>query len=118
MNLFENIENLINNSKDLENNVSGKNIKNNIDNITQDELELANKLNAVESFTVDRIEDDFVVLENRTTREMYDIEKDNLPEGIKSGDIIKKINGKYFIDELETQEVAKRIEKKMDDLWN
>ena len=32
--------------------------------------------------------------------------------------MIKKINGKFFIDELETKNVKKRIEDKMNDLWD
>lgn len=117
MNLFENIEKLIN-SRDIENEVSREEIKSKDNNISQDEVELANKLDAVESFTVDRIEENIVVLEDRKTKKMYDIEKNMLPEEIKSGDIIKKINGKFFVDEIETQEVEERIQKKMNDLWN
>ena len=117
MNLFENIEKLIN-SHNIENEVSKKQIQSKDNTISQDEVELANKLGAVEIFTVDRIEEDIVVLEDRNTRKMYDIEKNMLPEGIKNGDIIKKINGKFFIDEIETQEVEERIQKKMNDLWN
>ena len=118
MDFFENIEKLIN-SNNIKRDVSNKeeiNIKN--DDLSKDEVELANKLDAIESFTVDRIEESIVVLEDRKTNRMYDIEKDILPEGIKPGDIIKKINGKFFIDEIETQEVAQRIQKKMDNLWN
>ena len=118
MNLFENLEKMLNNNKNIENKDIEKEVTINADNLSQDEVELANKLDAVESYTVDRVEDDIVVLENRTTKEMFDLEKDNLPEGIKTGDILKKINGKYFVDELETKDVAERIQKKMDDLWN
>ena len=117
MNLFENIEKLIN-SRDIENEVSREEIKSKDNNISQDEIELANKLDAVESFTVDRIEENIVVLEDRKTNKMYDIEKNMLPEEIKPGDIIKKVNGKFFVDEIETQEVEERIQKKMNDLWN
>ena len=116
MNLFENIEKLINHN--VENKIDKEQIKSKDVNLSEDEIDLANKLDAVESFTVDKIEENIIVLEDRNTRKMYDIEKDKLPEDIKSGDIIKKINGKFFIDELETQKVEKRIEKKMKDLWN
>ena len=65
MNLFENFKKIISN----ENNISeSEKITVNNDKISQDEIELAQKLDAIETFTVDRIEDDTVVLENRTTQ--------------------------------------------------
>lgn len=115
MNLFENFKKIISN----ENNISeSEKITVNNDKISQDEIELAQKLDAIETFTVDRIEDDIVVLENRTTQEMININISELPNDIKTGDILKKVNGKYFIDEEETKTVEKRIEDKMNDLWN
>lgn len=115
MNLFENFKKIISN----ENNISeSEKITVNNDKISQDEIELAQKLDAIETFTVDRIEDDIVVLENRTTQEMININISELPNDIKTGDILKKVNGKYFIDEEETKSVGKRIENKMNDLWN
>ena len=68
--------------------------------------------------TVDRIEDNIVVLEDRITQEIINININELPNEIKTGDIIKKTNGKYFIDEEETRTIEKRIEDKMNDLWN
>lgn len=115
MNLFENLKKVISN----ENNLSeSKKITVNNDRISQDEVDLAQKLDAIEIFTVDRIEDGVIVLEDRNTGKMYDVNKDELPEHIKSGDIIKKINGKYFIDKLEKESIEKRIEDKMNDLWD
>lgn len=115
MNLFENFKKIISN----ENNISeSEKITVNNDKISQDEIELAQKLDAIETFTVDRIEDDIVVLENRTTQEMINISIRELPNDIKTGDILKKVNGKYFVDEEETKTVEKRIEDKMNDLWN
>ena len=78
-------------------------------------MELANKLDAVEVFTVDRIEGDFVVLEDRKKCVMVNVKRDVLSE---EGDVLKKVNGKYFVDDILTQEIANRIRKKMDDLWN
>lgn len=115
MNLFENFKKIISN----ENNISeSEKITVNNDKISQDEIELAQKLGAIETFTVDRIEDDIVVLENRTTQEMINININELPNDIKTGDILKKVNGKYFVDEEETKSIEKRIEDKMNDLWN
>lgn len=115
MNLFENFKKIISN----ENNISEtEKVTVNNDEISQDEIELAQKLGAIETFTVDRIEDDIVVLENRTTQEIINSSLNELPNDIKTGDILKKVNGKYFVDEDETKSVEKRIEDKMNDLWN
>lgn len=114
MNLFENLEKLIENEKEK----NGNRINNKSENISQDELELANKLDATEEFTVDRFEGNIAVLENRKTQEMINLKKEELPEGLKTGDIIKKINGKFYIDRVETEKIEKRIKNKMKDLWN
>lgn len=114
MNLFENLEKLIENVK--ERNINPVNDQ--YENISQDELQLANKLDAIEEFTVDRFEGDVVILENRKTQEMINLKKEELPEGLKTGDIIKKINGKFYIDIVETEKIEKRIENKIKDLWN
>lgn len=68
--------------------------------------------------TVDRFEGDIVVLEDRKSNKMINVKKEDLPSDIKEGDVLKKINGKYFIDKDFTQEISERIKKKMDDLWN
>jgi hypothetical protein len=102
--------------KTIENNKI--NIKGQRNNIAKEEIELANKLNAIEEFTIDRFEENTVVLENRRNQEIINVNKEELPNNIKEGDIIKKVNGKYFIDIEETQNVEKRIKDKMDDLWN
>lgn len=85
--------------------------------LSQEEIELANKLDAIEEFTVDRFEGDMAVLEDGNNN-MLNVKKEDLPSDIKEGDVLKKINGKYFLDESLTQETSKRIKKKMDDLWN
>lgn len=115
MNLFENFKKLISNENELKE--QEKIIVNN-DEISQNEVDLAHKLDAIESYTVDRIEDDIVILEDRNTGQMLDISINELPNDIKTGDILKKINGKYLIDEEETKGVEKRIHDKMNDLWN
>lgn len=115
MNLFKNSKKSTNNEKDF---CESEKSAINIDEISQDEIELAQKLGAIEIFTVDRIEDDVVVLENRTTQEIINIKISELPNNIKSGDILKKINDKYFVDEEATKSFEKQIEDKMNDLWN
>ena len=88
MNLFNNLKKIINN----ENNISEtEKITVNNEKISQNEIELAQKLDAIEIFTVDRIEDDIVVLENRTTQEIINSSLNELPNDIKTGDILKKV---------------------------
>ena len=115
MNIIEKNKKLISNENELK---EQEKIVVNNNELSQDEVELAQKLDAIESFTVDRIEEDIVVLEDRNTGQMLDISINELPNDIKTGDILKKINGKYFINEEETRSVEKRIEDKMNDLWN
>ena len=99
-----------------------KNDKNEVNiedkNISKDEIALAKKLDAIEEFSIDRFEGDIVVLENRKNGNKINIDKNKLPEGIKEGSIVKRINGKYIFDNQETLTEAKRIKNKMNDLWN
>lgn len=67
---------------------------------------------------IDRFENDIVICENRKTREMVKINRNQLPEDIKEGTVIKFDNGKYIKDIEEQQEIEQRINKKMNDIWN
>ena len=49
---------------------------------------------------------------------MINIKKEDLPQNIKEGSIIKYKNGEYSIDEEKEQEISDRIKQKMDNLWN
>lgn len=117
MDFLDNLERIVQEKIEKENNISIKNDQG-ARPLSREEMELANKLDAVEVFTVDRIEGDFVVLEDRKKCVMVNVKRDVLPEGLKEGDVLKKVNGKYFVDDILTQEIANRIRKKMDDLWN
>ena len=90
---------------------------NKVNGIETEEIELAHKLDAVEEYTIDRFEGDIAVLENRNTGGMKNIEKEKIPENTKEGDIIKCINGKYFLDENETRKVENKMEEKYKNLW-
>lgn len=87
-------------------------------NINQTEIELAQKLNAIQEFSVDRLEEDIVVLENRENGNRINVEKSKLPNDIKEGDILKSINGKYSLDKERTVDETNRMKDKMNDLWN
>ena len=81
--------------------------------------ELTERLKVMErELVVDRFEGNFAVCEDRKTKEMYNIDKSELPDDIKEGSILKFENGKYVIDKIEEQETADRIKDKMDNLWN
>ena len=69
------------------------------------------------SMTVDRIEGDFAVCELENG-EIKNIPLENLPFGIKEGNIISKNEKGLFIDVFEEQERIKRIEEKMKKLFN
>ncbi len=86
--------------------------------LTKDEIELAQKLDAIEEFTLDRIEGNIAVLEDRNTGKIIEIEKDKLPKGTKDGDILDKINGKFILNVEKTNNIAQRIADKMKEIWN
>lgn len=98
-----------NKEKDLE-------IKNS--NINQTEIELAKKLNAIQEFSVDRFEDNMVVLENRENGNRINVERRKLPNDIREGDILKSMNGKYILDKEKTLDETNRIKNKMNHLWD
>ena len=49
---------------------------------------------------------------------MIDVRKEDLPNEIKEGDILDKINGKYVVNEKKTIEAREQIKSKMDKLWD
>ena len=63
-----------------------------------------------EFYCVDRIEGNYVVIESLNGR-MIDIKIKDLPEEIKEGDCLKKIEGKWIIDNEEKQKRLNRIKK-------
>ncbi len=104
---------------DLFNNF-GKNISSNSSNNFLENLinELKNYLdkNSNPTFTLDRFEGNFAILENRTTKEMTDIPISNIPFNAKEGDILKLSNGSYVVDYEETRTVSDKIREKMNNL--
>lgn len=89
----------------------------NVEGLENEEIELAHKLDAVEEYAIDRFEGNVAVLEDRKTGKMKNIERKKVPENTKEGDIIKCINGKYFLDENETRKVENKMEEKYKNLW-
>lgn len=67
-------------------------------------------------YTVDRIEGNIVVIENRTTGIMEDIDKSMFPSDIKEGDIVLLENDKYIIDKNKTKEIKNKIRDRFNKL--
>ncbi|MBQ2938640.1 MAG: DUF3006 domain-containing protein [Clostridia bacterium] len=82
-----------------------------------EEIELAQKLDAIEEYTIDRFEGNMAIIEDRKTGKMKNIEKVKIPEECKEGDIIKCINGKYILDKEETKRIEDEIQEKYKNLW-
>lgn len=67
-------------------------------------------------YTVDRIEKEYIVLENRETLEMINVEKEMLPNNVKEQDIVNFINNKYIIDKELTNSTKKNIKDRFNKL--
>ena len=78
-------------------------------------LDILKNLN--EEFVIDRFEGNIAVLENRNTKEKIEIEKNELPDNIKEGEYLDRVNGKFIKNEEKNQEISERIKNKMDNLW-
>ena len=62
-----------------------------------------------ENYAIDKIEDNIVLLENIHTKEKKEVNKDNLPLGIKEGSIINYSNSIYTLDISEEEKRRKEI---------
>ncbi len=65
---------------------------------------------------VDRFEGKFAVCE-KPNREMMDIRKEKLPEGVKEGDVLTISGDQITINPEKRKEREERINKLMNDLW-
>ena len=77
-----------------------------------------NMENEQKEYTIDRFEGEYAVCEDRKTGEMVNFKRENLPQNVKEGSIIKYSNGTFEIDSKLEKEVSERIKQKMDNLWN
>ena len=118
MDILQNIGELIKETlEDVKNDKLQKNSLSSNTNISNEELELAQKLDAIQEYTLDRYEGNIAVLENRKTGKMENIDRSKLPENLEEGSIIKCINGKYIFDKVKTEELSKKMKQKIDNLW-
>ena len=65
---------------------------------------------------IDRFEGDYAVVEF-DGRKMKDIPKSELAPGSKEGDVIFLVNGKYQVDQAETQQRKTEIAKLTENMW-
>lgn len=69
-------------------------------------------------FTVEKIEDNIVTLEDRNNNTFFNIEKSMLPNNIKEGDILELKDNKYIINEDYTKKLKEDIRNKFNSLMN
>ena len=70
-----------------------------------------------EVFVVDRLEGAYAVCED-LKGEIFNFKLASLPKDIKEGNIINKVNGKYFINKKDTNTSEKRIKDTANKMWN
>ena len=69
-------------------------------------------------YTVEKIEDTKVTLEDRETYTLFDIDKNLLPQNITEGDIIDIVDNKYVINIEKTNLTKKGIRNRFNSLMN
>ena len=69
-------------------------------------------------FTVEKIEDNIVTLEDRNKNTFFNIDKSMLPNNIKEGDILDLKDNKYIINEDLTKKIKEDIRNKFNSLMN
>ena len=63
-------------------------------------------------YSVDRIENDKIIVQNLETLQM----EDKIPFSVRDGDILKLENNTYQLDEAEKEKRKKRIQEKLNKL--
>lgn len=83
----------------------------NIDNFSNDLHDFLDNTNDESVlYTLDRIEGNFGVLENRDTGKMSDVPLENLPDDLKDGDIFRYFNGVFEKDIESYNEIKENID--------
>ena len=60
-------------------------------------------------YSVDRIENDKIIVQNLETLQMEEISKDKIPFSVRDGDILKLENNTYQLDEAEKEKRKKMV---------
>ena len=100
---------------DLFKNIGKEIQKIDVSNFIEELVERLRKME--EEYVIDRFEGNIAVCEERKTGKKKEILKEELPEGVKEGSILKEENGKYVKIEKEQEKVESRIKDKMNKLW-
>jgi ABC-type sugar transport system ATPase subunit len=79
------------------------------------ELKLKEEINEV--YVIDRFEGNYAICENRSTKEMKNINIYELPENIKEGDVLRYINNEYILDLELRSEIEERIKNKTKNIF-
>ena len=69
-------------------------------------------------FTVEKIEDNIVILEDRNKNTFFNIDKSMLPNNIKEGDILDLKDNMYIINKDLTKKIKEDIRNKFNSLMN
>ena len=64
-------------------------------------------------YSIDKIEDNIVLLENINNKEKNEVDKSLLPNEIKEGNIIKYENDSYILDKETEEKRRKELEEKL-----
>lgn len=67
-------------------------------------------------FTVDRFENNFVVLEDRQTENLINVSINKLPSNIKEGDLLSFQNGNFILDKEQTNKLQNDIQSRFNKL--
>lgn len=68
-------------------------------------------------WVVDRFEGGFAVCQDMESKEMRDVPRAELPEGVREGSVLLQEKDLWVLDEEDAKARSERIRKKMDDLW-
>lgn len=68
-------------------------------------------------YIIDRIENDIAICQNPESKEIIEVDIEELPQEAKEGSVIILEDAKYTIDKKEEMKIRNRIEDKMKKLW-
>jgi len=69
-------------------------------------------------YTVEKIENNMVRLEDRKKNIFFEVDKKLFPSNLKEGDIVDLVNGEYIINDILTNEIKNSIRNKFNSLMN
>lgn len=67
-------------------------------------------------YSVDKIENNFVMLIDNSNNDVIIINKELFPVDVKEGDIVEKVNDNYIINTIETEKIKESVRNRFDSL--